>query len=85
LAAGAPDPYTPGKEERYGRQDTKASAETEEAEDADGRHPLITALDRVENGRAVIRWGRPRPGSTGVARAPVAFVLPAREAAAPGA
>jgi hypothetical protein len=44
-----------GKEEPHGRQDTEATTEAEEAEDADGRHPLNAAPGNTGRGRSVGR------------------------------
>jgi hypothetical protein len=55
LAARARAPYTPRKEEPHGRQDTEATTEAEEAEDADGRHPLNAAPGNTGRGRSVGR------------------------------
>lgn len=67
-----------GKEEPHGRQDTKATTEAEEAEDADGRNPLNPAPGDVRRGRSVGR-------AAGSGQEPAAPVLPGAWSGVPAA
>jgi predicted ATPase len=76
LAARARAPYTPRKEEPHGRQDTEATAEAEEAEDADGRNPLNPARGDVGRGRSVGRVAGSAQLPAALGQALAAPVLP---------
>ena len=76
--AGRAPRTLPRKEEPHGRQDTEATPQAEEAEDADGRNPLGASLHDVGRGRPVGR-------ETDRAQAPAAPVLPGASSGTPAA
>ena len=80
LAGRARAPYTPSQGGTHGRQDTEATPEAEEAEDADGRNPLGRALHKVlqDSSASLETCSTAGPASRPVrrAQAPAVPVLP---------